>query len=67
MRLKNINRCIWCQRLLPTIEALAEALERDENKREITVGTVDCTQEKRLCTEVFNIRVSAKVAVDNVV
>lgn len=53
-------RCIWCQRLLPTIEVLAEALGKGESEPEITVATVDCTVEKELCTQVFNIRVGGQ-------
>lgn len=52
------GRCVWCQRLMPTLEALAEAL----SDTSIAVGTVDCTVEKDLCgKEKFGIRVSTTV------
>lgn len=54
---RNWDRCIWCQRLLPTIEALAEVLDQEDEEPEITVATVDCTVETNLCTNVFGIRV----------
>lgn len=49
------KRCIWCQRLMPTMEVLAEVME--ESGKGITVATVDCTVHKNLCTNRFPIRV----------
>ncbi|CAB1097956.1 unnamed protein product [Ectocarpus sp. CCAP 1310/34] len=45
--------CGWCQRLMPTLEVLAEVLE--ESQRGITVGTVDCTTQQNLCTKRFSV------------
>eukprot|EP00752_Nemacystus_decipiens_P004113 g3763.t1 len=46
--------CSWCQRLMPTLEVLAEVMQ--ESGRGISVATVDCTVFKQLCTNRFNIR-----------
>lgn len=44
---------------MPTLEVLAEVME--ESGKGITVGTVDCTVYKTLCTNRFNIRVRTHV------
>ncbi|CAM9113409.1 unnamed protein product [Discosporangium mesarthrocarpum] len=49
----HVNWCIWCQRLMPTIEALAEEVE--ESEMGISVATVDCKTEQRLC-ERFSVK-----------
>jgi len=41
--------CVWCQRLHPTWEKLAEEVEND--KMPIGVGSVDCVAEAALCRE----------------
>uniref|UniRef100_A0A7S2E6Q8 Thioredoxin domain-containing protein n=1 Tax=Trieres chinensis TaxID=1514140 RepID=A0A7S2E6Q8_TRICV len=41
--------CIWCQRLMPTWEKFAEAVE--EEKMPVGVGAVDCVTEAMLCRE----------------
>ncbi|CAN0454545.1 unnamed protein product, partial [Laminaria digitata] len=35
---------------MPTLETLAEAMFNDGKKRGISIATVDCTEEKFLCT-----------------
>lgn len=54
---RDCNRCGWCQRLMPTLEVLAELME--ESGQGVSVATVDCTVEKKLCTDRFSIRVRA--------
>lgn len=34
---------------MPTIEALAEAMERDDKARGMSIATVNCVEEKELC------------------
>ncbi|CAM9930698.1 unnamed protein product [Scytosiphon promiscuus] len=46
--------CGWCKRLMPTLEVLAELME--ESGQGVSVATVDCTVEKKLCTDRFSIR-----------
>lgn len=43
------NRCIWCQRLAPTWEALAQWAKKE--KAPIGVGKVDCMTQADLCRE----------------
>lgn len=44
---------------MPTLEVLAELME--ESGQGVSVATVDCTVEKKLCTDRFSIRVRACV------
>jgi len=41
--------CVWCQRLHPTWEKFAEAI--DAEKMPIRVGNVDCVAQSALCSE----------------
>ncbi|EWM21113.1 Thioredoxin domain protein [Nannochloropsis gaditana] len=41
--------CVWCQRLAPTWEAFAEALERQQFN--IKVVKIDCVEHRDLCAE----------------
>lgn len=48
--------CSWCQRLMPTLEVLAEVMEESDRGKAISIATVDCTVHKNLCTKRFAIR-----------
>ncbi|CAM9748673.1 unnamed protein product [Chrysoparadoxa australica] len=47
--------CVWCQRLMPTWEAFAEAVE-DSKEVDVTVVSVDCVKNPDICK---NFRVQA--------
>ena len=42
------HRCIWCQRLEPTWEAMAEEVDASDDL-EVDVAKVDCVANRNLC------------------
>jgi hypothetical protein len=49
IRFSHYNRCVWCQRLAPTWESLAQWAKKDNVP--FGVGKVDCMAQADLCRE----------------